>query len=1083
MAQGGSQTRSQTSSMSQPSFLSRKTFGISNYLLIAIVVVGCAAMVPNAAFWAIKSNTNRSEDWLPASYTESADLDWFRGVFASDSFILCTWNDCTLGNDEQLSLLVDKLEKHVVSDEIEEPSQAWSNDDTRGKGRWFRRLISGPSMIEELQSPPLSLSYSQAVHRLEGALVGPAGIDAEGNPLPESGRLTCLAIYLALKHTRDNIELRDICAEIERLAVEECGVPKENFRLCGPAVDNVTIDATSKSSFSRCSALNGIVGLVLAFWCFRSISLTGIVVFCGALSANVSLAIVAYYGAAEIFFGGFPTTKYGQMDAVMMTMPAVVYVLGISGAVHIINYYLDARRVYGVKGAAEAAARVGWVPCSLAALTTAVGLGSLAASDIVPIKKFGGFTAVAVLTTLAVLFTVLPVFLHRFPPKLRKRVGESHDLDGYLPLIRTFRNLAQAVIKRHAFVSVFGLIAMVVVGLGLLKMESSVRVLKLLHPKSDLISDYRWVEQNLGNIVPMEVVISIPDEKCRSRDEHAEFDGAQYRLSMVERLALIRRLVERVEGLDDVSRALSPATFAPDPAGGREAYAVNKALQDNRDALNEYLKDDVVDPDGEVDSRSRQLWRITARVSATDDVDYGQFVSELKQRIEPVLAAYRQRDELVTALHAQGQKLEGSKICVLFDEPGEATAPEEGTSANVISELLLKESGVRNRVDGERGELTIYNLASFASKNTTELQREKIIDHLKTRDAVVLVEHTQSVVPAVLAKHGTETIDLFRPELTQPQNELVATSSNPIDAVYTGIIPLVFKTQRQLLVSLQESMFWAVVAIAIVMAIVLRSPVAGLLSMIPNVFPVLTVFGLLGWLGIKVDIGIMMTASVALGVAVDDTVHFLTWFRRGTLEGYNRRRATMLAYERCAAAMTQTTMIAGLGLAVFMASSFTPTRQFGIMMITMLAAALVGDLLLLPALVSGPLGRFFCATRRSSGKAASRTLRQKDSSNERVATDSSVESEIKPKQDLVDLEGTPSETAYARGPSPVENGSPQSHAGSAEEVLETQLADATTASSQSSPVRRLDESELSSAAHKDLRNKLRGFRRDTNAQT
>ena len=52
--------------------------------------------------------------------------------------------------------------------------------------------------------------------------------------------------------------------------------------------------------------------------------------------------------------------------------------------------------------------------------------------------------------------------------------------------------------------------------------------------------------------------------------------------------------------------------------------------------------------------------------------------------------------------------------------------------------------------------------------------------------------------------------------------------------------------------------------------------------MIPNVFPVILIFGAMGHLGVLVDIGTMMTASVALGVAVDDTIHFLTWFRRAS---------------------------------------------------------------------------------------------------------------------------------------------------------------------------------------------------------
>jgi uncharacterized membrane protein YdfJ with MMPL/SSD domain len=103
----------------------------------------------------------------------------------------------------------------------------------------------------------------------------------------------------------------------------------------------------------------------------------------------------------------------------------------------------------------------------------------------------------------------------------------------------------------------------------------------------------------------------------------------------------------------------------------------------------------------------------------------------------------------------------------------------------------------------------------------------------------------------------------------------------------------------------------------------------------------------------------MMTASVAMGVAVDDTIHFLSWFRAHLDRGMNRVEAVIETYRRVAPAMTQTTIVGGLGLFVFALSTFTPTQRFGTLMLVMLATALVGDLILLPALLAGPAGRWF----------------------------------------------------------------------------------------------------------------------------
>ena len=75
----------------------------------------------------------------------------------------------------------------------------------------------------------------------------------------------------------------------------------------------------------------------------------------------------------------------------------------------------------------------------------------------------------------------------------------------------------------------------------------------------------------------------------------------------------------------------------------------------------------------------------------------------------------------------------------------------------------------------------------------------------------------------------------------------------------------------------------------------------------------------------------MMTASVAMGVCVDDTVHFANWFRRATRLGLNHRDAAVLAFENSAGAIYQSTVIVALGLVTFALSSFMPTRRFGLL--------------------------------------------------------------------------------------------------------------------------------------------------------
>ncbi|MGH7193750.1 MAG: hypothetical protein ACREJM_09485, partial [Candidatus Saccharimonadales bacterium] len=201
--------------------------------------------------------------------------------------------------------------------------------------------------------------------------------------------------------------------------------------------------------------------------------------------------------------------------------------------------------------------------------------------------------------------------------------------------------------------------------------------------------------------------------------------------------------------------------------------------------------------------------------------------------------------------------------------------------------------------------------------------------------------------------------------VTPVLNEEARKGVEGIQPIYTGLVPLVYKAQRSLLQGLIWGFVSDFVLITLVMMLAVRDWSAGLILALPSIFPALMVFGLMGWLGVVVDIGSVMAPSVALGVTVDDVVHFMIMYRGGLKAGLSRPAAVMLAYKGCARAMYQSWGVIGLGLSVFALSPFTPTQRFGYMMVTLLTSALIGNLLLLPALLAGPLGSLFgrCYTR------------------------------------------------------------------------------------------------------------------------
>jgi predicted RND superfamily exporter protein len=150
--------------------------------------------------------------------------------------------------------------------------------------------------------------------------------------------------------------------------------------------------------------------------------------------------------------------------------------------------------------------------------------------------------------------------------------------------------------------------------------------------------------------------------------------------------------------------------------------------------------------------------------------------------------------------------------------------------------------------------------------------------------------------------------------------------------------------------SQQSSLAISLLLISVLFFLLFRSLKVGLISLAPNVLPLAAILAMMGWAGIYLDAATVMTGTVAVGIAVDDTIHFmqqLRWeLRRRALEEAVRETIRIKG-----PAIIWTSLVISVGFSVLMVSSFAPTRNFGILIVSAMVVALIGDLLLLPAIV------------------------------------------------------------------------------------------------------------------------------------
>jgi predicted RND superfamily exporter protein len=596
-------------------------------------------------------------------------------------------------------------------------------------------------------------------------------------------------------------------------------------------------------------------------------------------------------------------------------------------------------------------------------VTTGIGLASLAAADLEPIKKFGIFAALGVALMLIFLFFFLPSALTMWPVPLTRKQQHDEDEVARAGLVNDrdthdfWMRLSGGIIRHHVAVTLACFAFIAVMGFGLTRVHTNIDLLKLFDEKVRVRQDYAWIENRIGRLVPMEVVIEFPAEKRRTANEQVSAAEAAARSSFLERYELVDLVQQTIDkelgpaGRNLVGPSLSPITFGPSIAVGSksvgEKYATDVKLEESESALarSGYLEHDDVE--------DKELWRVSLRAAAFADLDYGSFVNSVRAVVDPVLAAQRAREEVLKQVAAKrGESLGGGAVCIW--NLGEKEAPKSTASvedpaykqhlyAEATQELLKR---ARQKPQGFN-----QGLASLSPE-----QRDAVIAQFKKFDSVVVIGNVSDADVNAVQSAGVNVVDARR--MLEPADETVAVGT-PITAIYTGVVPIVYKASRALLDSLIRSSFWSFITITPLIMIVCRSVRGGAVVMLPNVLPVLVVFGGMGWLGVAVDIGSMMAASIALGVAVDDTIHYLTWYREALDRFGDRHKAIKHAYRRCAAPTLQAALISGLGLSVFAFSTFTPTQRMGWLMMTILIAGVVAELVMMPAILAGPLGKVF----------------------------------------------------------------------------------------------------------------------------
>jgi predicted RND superfamily exporter protein len=192
------------------------------------------------------------------------------------------------------------------------------------------------------------------------------------------------------------------------------------------------------------------------------------------------------------------------------------------------------------------------------------------------------------------------------------------------------------------------------------------------------------------------------------------------------------------------------------------------------------------------------------------------------------------------------------------------------------------------------------------------------------------------------SKRINEIRDEFRSEMKRlfPDEEVTVTGTTILSADLTD----------KIVYSLAWSIMLAIIAITLIMATLFKSFKMALIALVPNLIPLLIVGGVMGYAGVDIKPSTAVIFTIALGIAVDDSIHYLARFRIEYLKSKAMLPSLTATTVRTGRAIIVTSLILIAGFGTLITSAFTSTAMMGILVCTTIFGALLADLFVLPSL-------------------------------------------------------------------------------------------------------------------------------------
>ena len=833
--------------------------------------------------------------------------------------------------------LPDEPDAGVVEVDVIAPSTVDSIEPGKGQVnfRWLMRI------------PPKTRREAREVRRqaervpfLDGTLVA----DKPG----KRGKAVCL--YLPL--TRKDLSYRVYSALKRKIA--ELGGP-EAYHITGLPVaeDTFGVEMFIQMAISAPLAMAVIFVLMLAF--FRKL----VLILSPMIVALVS--VVLTMGALVI--AGFPVHIMSSM------IPIFIMPIAVLDSIHIISEFFERyqesrnRRRTVLKVMEEL-----FLPMLYTSLTSAAGFASLALTPIPPVQVFGVFVAVGIMVAWVLTVTFIPAFVMFIRPATLENFGARLDAatgraGGESLLGRFLRWVGGATYRRAKPILAAAAVVVVLAGWGISKIRINDNPVKWFTKGHPIRRADRVLNAHFGGtyMAYLGLLPKTPFDatafterfvaQARARAETLGEDdpavgrafGELIRLARAQSSARSRgEYFQKLAEAVDRARGAAPSVPAPAPPPSEAEPAVPPGLEGPEEpplpegAAGEPALPGGIEPTASAPATTAPAVRADAQ--AWDQVR--QFLDELRQQGEvfkrpEVLEYVRRLQQRLAQVRVGGRQIVGK--------------------SNSLADIVMTV-----RRDLYSGTQSDYRLPTTKEGPAAVAQLlEQFQSSHRRRDLwhFVTPDFRTSAIWLQLTSGDNRDMEA----VARAAAAYIDTHPPPADLAgrWFGLTYINVEWQNKMVAGMLQAFGGSFLVVLLLMTILFRSPLWGLLSMIPLTVTIGAIYGVIGFIGKDYDMPVAVLSSLTLGLAVDFAIHFLARSREMRKTRGCWARTAPAVFGEPARAIARNILVIAAGFLPLLLAPLVPYRTVGVFLAAILLVSGVGTLILLPALMRVLEARLF----------------------------------------------------------------------------------------------------------------------------